>query len=133
MKRSPGHEHPRSPSMKIPHRLAALGLAISALALIAPCAASAAEWAPNTSYAVNAVVTYQGPSYRCLQAHTSLVGWEPPNVPALWTPSSGTPAPTSSPTRPTAAPTSSTATPTPRPGTTPRPTNTARPTNTPRP
>ncbi|WP_374223055.1 carbohydrate-binding protein, partial [Streptomyces sp. FH025] len=20
----------------------------------------------------------------CLQAHTAMVGWEPPNVPALW-------------------------------------------------
>ncbi|MFC7588336.1 carbohydrate-binding protein [Nonomuraea antimicrobica] len=23
-------------------------------------------------------------SYRCLQGHTSLPGWEPPGVPALW-------------------------------------------------
>ncbi|WP_349290090.1 carbohydrate-binding protein [Thermoanaerobacterium thermosaccharolyticum] len=23
-------------------------------------------------------------TYKCIQAHTSLVGWEPPNVPALW-------------------------------------------------
>ena len=30
------------------------------------------------------VVTYAGRSYQCRQAHTSLVGWEPPNVPALW-------------------------------------------------
>jgi hypothetical protein len=41
-------------------------------------------WAPNTFYSVGATVTYGGASYRCLQAHTSLVGWEPPNVPALW-------------------------------------------------
>ncbi len=41
-------------------------------------------WAPGVAYAVGAVVTYQGVSYRCQQAHTSLVGWEPPNVPALW-------------------------------------------------
>ncbi|MEV7231015.1 MULTISPECIES: carbohydrate-binding protein [Polymorphospora] len=27
---------------------------------------------------------YKGVSYRCLQGHTALVGWEPPNVPALW-------------------------------------------------
>jgi hypothetical protein len=33
---------------------------------------------------VGAIVTYGGGSYRCLQAHTSLVGWEPPNAPALW-------------------------------------------------
>ena len=41
-------------------------------------------WAPNTVYAVNAVVTYNGVSYLCRQAHRSLNGWEPPNVPALW-------------------------------------------------
>jgi len=41
-------------------------------------------WAPSTAYAIGAVVTYGGVSYRCIQAHTSLNGWEPPNVPALW-------------------------------------------------
>jgi hypothetical protein len=44
-------------------------------------------WQPNTSYAVGARVTYDGRTYRALQAHTSLPGWEPPNVPALWQPS----------------------------------------------
>ncbi|HHV74959.1 MAG TPA: glycoside hydrolase [Thermoanaerobacterium sp.] len=42
------------------------------------------EWAPNTSYKVGDLVTYNGKTYKCIQAHTSLVGWEPPNVPALW-------------------------------------------------
>jgi chitin-binding protein len=41
-------------------------------------------WAAGTSYPVGATVTYNGLSYRCRQAHTSLPGWEPPNVPALW-------------------------------------------------
>jgi Trypsin len=41
-------------------------------------------WQPYTSYAVGAQVTYGGQRYRCLQAHTSLPGWEPPIVPALW-------------------------------------------------
>ncbi|WP_020523525.1 lytic polysaccharide monooxygenase [Catelliglobosispora koreensis] len=41
-------------------------------------------WAPNTYYAVGATVTYGGLTYRCRQAHTSLPGWEPPNVAALW-------------------------------------------------
>ena len=41
-------------------------------------------WAPNTPYAVGQTVTYDGASYRCRQAHTSLTGWEPPNVAALW-------------------------------------------------
>jgi chitinase len=51
--------------------------------------ALAAEWAPNTSYSVGALVTYGGTTYKCIQAHTSLTGWEPPNVPALWGPESG--------------------------------------------
>jgi hypothetical protein len=42
------------------------------------------EWAPATPYAVDDLVTYGGTTYRCLQAHTSQPGWEPPNVPALW-------------------------------------------------
>lgn len=41
-------------------------------------------WTPGTTYAVGAIVTYGGATYRCIQAHTALVGWEPPNVPALW-------------------------------------------------
>jgi len=41
-------------------------------------------WAPNTYYATGGTVTYGGASYRCVQAHTSMTGWEPPNVPALW-------------------------------------------------
>ncbi|XSG77506.1 glycosyl hydrolase family 18 protein [Herpetosiphon llansteffanensis] len=41
-------------------------------------------WQPNTAYAVGAKVSYAGKNYTCLQAHTSLVGWEPANVPALW-------------------------------------------------
>jgi len=45
---------------------------------------SATAWAPNTAYAVNALVSYNGKVYKCIQAHTSLTGWEPSNVPALW-------------------------------------------------
>jgi chitin-binding protein len=41
-------------------------------------------WAPGVAYAVNAQVTYGGHTYRCQQAHTSIVTWEPPNTPALW-------------------------------------------------
>ncbi|SMC70688.1 lytic polysaccharide monooxygenase [Lentzea albidocapillata] len=41
-------------------------------------------WAANTSYATGSTVTYGGSTYRCRQAHTSLTGWEPPNVAALW-------------------------------------------------
>jgi predicted carbohydrate-binding protein with CBM5 and CBM33 domain len=41
-------------------------------------------WAVGTAYKTGDVVTYNGVSYRCLQAHTAIAGWEPPNVPALW-------------------------------------------------
>lgn len=45
---------------------------------------SATPWAANTAYAANALVSYNGATYKCLQPHTSLAGWEPSNVPALW-------------------------------------------------
>ncbi|GAA1969367.1 carbohydrate-binding protein [Catenulispora subtropica] len=41
-------------------------------------------WQPDHTYAAGDVVTYGGATYTCLQGHTSMVGWEPPNVPALW-------------------------------------------------
>lgn len=43
-------------------------------------------WAPYTSYPAGAQVTYDGVEYVCIQGHTSLPGWEPPIVPALWQP-----------------------------------------------
>ncbi len=42
------------------------------------------EWKANTAYRVGDIVAYNGKNYKCIQAHTSLTGWEPPNVPALW-------------------------------------------------
>ncbi|GAB6992003.1 fibronectin type III domain-containing protein [Paenibacillus pini] len=47
-------------------------------------AADRGAWAPNVSYAVNDTVTYGGNTYKDIQPHTSLLGWEPPAVPALW-------------------------------------------------
>ncbi|MEU8298469.1 lytic polysaccharide monooxygenase [Micromonospora sp. NPDC048909] len=41
-------------------------------------------WTAGRAYQVNDQVTYGGRSYRCRQAHTAIAGWEPPNVPALW-------------------------------------------------
>lgn len=43
-----------------------------------------AEWAIGVAYAVGDRVTYQGTTYECRQAHTSLAGWTPTAVPALW-------------------------------------------------
>src|SRR5690348_15993594 len=42
---------------------------------LATQAQSAPAWQPNTSYAVGAIVTYGGSTYKCIQAHTSQVGW----------------------------------------------------------
>ncbi|MFF9398133.1 carbohydrate-binding protein [Streptomyces sp. NPDC014744] len=41
-------------------------------------------WKAGTSYNAGDRVTYGGVAYRCLQAHSAVSGWEPPNVPALW-------------------------------------------------
>jgi hypothetical protein len=42
------------------------------------------EWQPDTYYERSDRVTYEGTEYDCEQGHPSQVGWEPPNVPALW-------------------------------------------------
>ena len=42
-------------------------------------------WAVDTAYTLGERIRYDGKLYRCEQAHTSQTGWEPPNVPALWT------------------------------------------------
>jgi len=41
-------------------------------------------WAPGTAYAVGSRVSYAGLDYQCLQAHTSITTWEPPNAASLW-------------------------------------------------
>ncbi|MFF0390398.1 M28 family peptidase [Kitasatospora sp. NPDC004615] len=41
-------------------------------------------WAAGVNYNAGDVVTYNGVSYRCLQAHTSQSTWTPDVVPALW-------------------------------------------------
>lgn len=46
--------------------------------------AARGAWAPNVAYTTGDTVTYNGTTYTCVQSHTSLTGWEPPNVPALW-------------------------------------------------
>ena len=45
--------------------------------LFLPCEA-------DTKYAVGDRRRHDGKVYKCLQAHTSQAGWEPPAVPALW-------------------------------------------------
>src|SRR5205807_843796 len=104
------------------NRLSVIALCIAAVLCIAALPAFAQSiptWQPNTAYATGALVVFQGTEYKCIQGHTSQVGWEPPNVPALWGPVG--PAPSPSPT------------PTPKPTPTPNPTPTPKPTPTPTP
>ena len=42
------------------------------------------QWAENTAYAVGYKVQRSGKLWRALQAHTSIVTWEPENAPSLW-------------------------------------------------
>jgi predicted carbohydrate-binding protein with CBM5 and CBM33 domain len=43
--------------------------------------ATGKEWAPGVAYKINDVVTYNGVSYKCRQAHQSIRSWEP----SIWT------------------------------------------------
>lgn len=49
-----------------------------------PDAPAPAAWAAGKAYVKGDLATYNGKTFICLQPHTSLAGWEPPNVPALW-------------------------------------------------
>lgn len=42
------------------------------------------EWAANIAYTVGFKVRYNGKLWRVVQAHTSLVGWEPTAAASLW-------------------------------------------------
>jgi hypothetical protein len=46
--------------------------------------AAASAWKPFVSYQVGDLVTFAGATYRVLEAHTSLPGWEPTKVPNLF-------------------------------------------------
>src|SRR5258708_16332452 len=119
-------------------RVLVITLCMAAVVCTASLAASAQSiptWAPNTAYATGALVVFQGTEYKCIQGHTSQVGWEPPNVPALWGPVGPAPSPSPTP-NPTPTPTpkpSPTPNPTPKPSPTPSPTPTPKPSPTPTP
>lgn len=45
---------------------------------------SVPAWEPYVNYVKDNLVIYSGTTYKCLQPHQSLPGWEPPNVASLW-------------------------------------------------
>jgi chitin-binding protein len=49
-----------------------------------PAPPASGTWATGSAYTAGSVVTYNGTSYRALQNHTALPGWEPQSTPALW-------------------------------------------------
>ncbi|GGL11498.1 lytic polysaccharide monooxygenase [Mangrovihabitans endophyticus] len=52
-----------------------------------PPAADGTPWAPGVAYRAGDEVTYQGKTYRCRQAHSSIRSWEPSiYTAALWLP-----------------------------------------------
>src|SRR5579872_5567736 len=104
----------------------ALVLAPAARAATVNCSGVAAWSANSVAYSVGQLVTYNGSENKCVQAHTSQAGWDPVDVPALWslvgTCTAGvTPTPAPTPTitpTPTSTPTPK-STPTPTPATQP--------------
>ena len=42
------------------------------------------EWQSGQDYDVGYKVQFDGKLWKCRQAHSAIVGWEPPNVESLW-------------------------------------------------
>lgn len=51
---------------------------------IAEHAEQFAEWESNIAYSASAIRSYESILYRCIQAHTSQIGWEPSVAVSLW-------------------------------------------------
>ncbi|GAA0795004.1 trypsin-like serine protease [Spirilliplanes yamanashiensis] len=47
--------------------------------------AAGTAWAPGRIFLAGSTATFGGATFRCRQSHRAQIGWEPPNVPALWT------------------------------------------------
>ena len=60
--------------------------AAGVLGVLWAAVAQTSEWAVGVAYEVGDEVTYQGVTYRCRQAHTSIATWTPPAVLSLWLP-----------------------------------------------
>jgi hypothetical protein len=50
-----------------------------------PPAPDVTAWAPFTDYTAGQLVSFKGVEYRVQETHTSLPGWEPPKLPAVFT------------------------------------------------
>lgn len=69
--------------MRVPTTTSARKTTTSAPGTSTP--SKAVAWAAGGKYTVGELVTYDGSTYKCLQAHTaSDPTWTPPNTPPLW-------------------------------------------------
>ena len=55
-------------------------------AAVPAVAGNATTWVANHAYTTGDRVSYNGHEYQCRLPHTSQLGWEPANAPALWQP-----------------------------------------------
>ena len=42
------------------------------------------QWAAGADYTVGYKVQFDGKLWKCRQAHSAIIGWEPPNAASLW-------------------------------------------------
>ena len=56
----------------------------TSFAVALPEVADGVEWTAGEVVVAGDVRIYNGIAYICIQGHTTMAGWEPPNVPALW-------------------------------------------------
>jgi hypothetical protein len=78
---SPSPSSPGSPSSPSPSASASATPTPTPSKTTAP---AATPWKPYTNYQAGDLVTFGGATYKVLEAHTSLPGWEPTAVPSLF-------------------------------------------------
>ena len=80
-----GGQPPSAPIALPPNAIPPPTAATPAPSPVRAPAGAAQAWAAGSKYGVGDTVTYNGKTYRCLQAHTALdPNWTPAATPALW-------------------------------------------------
>ncbi len=64
-------------------------LSFASLLTLQAAAFAQTAWQTGVLYTINTPVNHQSSTYRCLQQHTSQIGWQPTNAPPLWQLQSG--------------------------------------------
>ncbi|SHK77386.1 chitinase family 18 [Clostridium cavendishii DSM 21758] len=61
-----------------------LSTTVTRIITVKNTAPSTDAWTVGKTYKAGDIVSYNGKSYKCLQPHTALLGWDPASVPSLW-------------------------------------------------